>query len=86
MAAWRRMAVFVAVTIAVAITTTIYYRVAVAHLFPLATGSSSGPFSPVISTITVLVPVTLAIIEVGVAGWAIAGGVQQERARIRGPR
>jgi hypothetical protein len=86
MATWQRMAVLFATTIAVAVAAVIYYRVGVAHLFPMATGASSGPFSSVIGTLDVLVPITLAIIELGVAVWAISGGVQQERARMRGPR
>lgn len=83
MATWQRMAVFMAVTIAVAITAVLYYTVGVAELFPMATGQYAGPFSGVIGTMEAIVPPVLVIIELGVAVWAIAGGVQQERARAR---
>lgn len=83
MATWQRMAVFFATTIAVAIAGILFYRVGVAELFPMAAG---GPFSPAVDQLETLVPIVLAIIEVGVAAWALTGGVQQERSRVRGPR
>jgi hypothetical protein len=83
MATWQRMIVLFATTIGVGIAGIIYYRVGVDNLFPMAMG---GPFSPAVGTLETLVPLILALIEVGVAAWAIAGGVQQERARVRGPR
>lgn len=83
MATWQRFLVLMATTIAIGIGGIIYYRVGVDALFPMAQG---GPFTPVIDQMTVLVPLILALIEVGVAAWAIAGGVQQERTRVRGPR
>lgn len=86
MVTWRRMAVLGVVTIAIAIVGVIYYRVGVAHLFPIATGGSSGPWSGVIGTMKFVIPATLVIIELGVASWAISGGVQEERARMRGGR
>lgn len=86
MAAWKRFAILIAVTVAVSITGIIHYRVGVAHLYPLATGASSGPFTPAVQTLSTMVPLVLVIIELGVIAWVIFGGVQKERSRVRGPR
>ena len=86
MATWQRVAILIAVTIANSIAGIIYYRVGVAELFPMATGGSSGPFTPAVQTLSTLVPLVLVVIELGVIVWVIAGGVQRERSRVRGPR
>jgi hypothetical protein len=86
MATWQRVAILIAVTIANSIAGIIYYRVGVAELFPMATGPSSGPFTPAVTTLSTLVPLALVVIELGVIVWVIAGGVQRERSRVRGPR
>jgi len=86
MATWQRFGILVAVTIANSIAAIIYYRVGVAELFPMATGASSGPMTPAVTTLQTLVPVVIAVIELGVIVWVIAGGVQRERSRVRGPR
>lgn len=83
MATYHRIAIFIMVTIGVSITGVIYYRIGQGELFAMATEQFSGPFSSVISQLATLVPIILAIIEVGVAVWVISGGVQQERARVR---
>ena len=84
MATWQRMAVLFMVTIGVAIAGIIYYNVGVAHLFPMARNAQSGPFTGVVDTLDVMVPIILGIIELGTAVWAMSGGVQQERARVQG--
>lgn len=86
MATWARMAIFFQVTLASAVSGIIYYRVGVAHLFPMATGQNSGPFSSVIQTLDIIVPLVLVVAILGTGLWALAGGVQQERARVRGRR
>jgi len=86
MAAWQRFAILIAVTIANAIAGIIYYRVGVEHLFPMAQGGSSGPFTPAVNSLETLVPIVIAVIQLGVVVWVIAGGVQKERSRVRGPR
>jgi hypothetical protein len=86
MAAWQRFAILIAVTIANAIAGIIYYRVGVAELFPMATGASSGPFTPAVTTLETLVPIVIAVIQLGVVVWVVVGGVQKERSRVRGPR
>jgi len=86
MATWARMAIFFQVTLLSAITGIIYYRVGVAELFPRATGQHSGPFSPVIGNVQLIVPVVLVAAIMGTGLWALAGGVQKERARVGGRR
>ena len=81
MATYLRAIVLMMVTIGVGISGTIYYRVGVDHLFPLATGEHSGPFSSTINVMEWIVPLTLAILWLGTAAWVVAGGVQEERAR-----
>ena len=83
MGTWRRMAVLTVVTIAIAAVGIIYYRVGVAHLFPLATQTHAGPYSHVVDLLDWIVPVTLAIIELATILWAIGAGVKEERARVR---
>lgn len=85
MTTWRRMSIWFQVTIAVAIATLIYYRVGQDHLFDMVT-NGSGPFVSSIGLLAGVVPVALAIIELGVTVWVIAGGVQEERGVARGPR
>lgn len=80
------MGILIRVTIAVAISTLIYYRIGQDHLFDIAQNGSSGPFTEVIALLVGIVPVALAIIELGTILWVIAGGVQRERAVMRGPR
>jgi hypothetical protein len=86
MASWVRFAVLIAVTVANAIAGIIYYRVGVEHLFPMAQGGSSGPFTPAVNQLETLVPIVIAVIQLGVIIWVIVGGVQKERSRVRGPR
>jgi len=83
MVAWRRMGVFFAVTVAVAVAALIYYRVGVAHLFPMIRGQFSGPFTSAINLLDWAVPLSLVILELGTAAWALSGGVQREAARRR---
>jgi len=78
------MAVLFATTIAVATASIIYYRVGEEFLFKYATNEFSGPMTSTVELLIWIVPLTLAIIELGVAAWALAGGVQEERARVRG--
>jgi hypothetical protein len=86
MAAWQRFAILIAVTIANAITGIIYYRVGVEHLFARAQGASAGPFTPAVGTLETLVPIVIAVIQLGVVVWVVVGGVQKERSALRGPR
>lgn len=83
MATWQRMLVVLMVSIGVAIAGIIHFRFGVDVVYPMATGQFSGPFTPAVSALQTLVPLTLAIIELSVIAWAISGGVQRERARIR---
>lgn len=83
MATYHRIAIFIMTTISVSIAGVIYYRVGQGELFAMATQQFAGPFSPAVSQLTIMVPIVLAIIEGGVAIWVIAGGVQQERSRVR---
>jgi len=82
----RRFAVVFAVTIAVAVSALIFYRVGVDALFPVAQNGSSGPASSVIDLMAWAIPLSLVVIELGTIAWAIGGGVQEERARVRGGR
>lgn len=86
MATWQRMAVWFFVTIICAIAGIIHFRVGVAHLYPMATEEFSGPFSPAVERLEIIVPLALVVIILGVGVWAMAGGVQEERARVRGRR
>lgn len=86
MVTYQRMAVLIVVTVNVAIATLIYYRIGQDHLFEIARNSGSGPFTEVIGMLAGIAPVALAIIELGTILWVIAGGVQEERAVMRGPR
>lgn len=83
MATWRRMGILFAVTIAVGITAIIYYNVFAAHLFPMVTGQFSGPWTAPVRLADWAVPLALVVIELGTITWALAGGVQRERARRR---
>jgi len=83
MATWKRMGVVLVTTILVAIAAVIYYQVGVAHLFPMVYNEHSGPATDSVRLLEWAVPVTLAVLELGVVLWAIAGGVQEERARTR---
>lgn len=82
MSTYLRMAVLMATTIAVGVTGVIYYQVGVAHLFPMVY-DGGGPWTDAVKMLEWAVPVTLAILELGVIAWAISGGVQEERARVR---
>jgi len=88
MATWKRMAVLMATTIIVAIAAVIYYRVGVAHLFPMVYNQHDGPATSAVRMLDWMVPIALSVLELGVALWALSGGVQEERARssMRGPR
>jgi len=86
MAAWQRFAILIVVTVANAIAGIIYYRVGVEHLFPMAQGGSSGPFTPAVGTLETLVPIVIAVIQLGVVVWVVVGGGQKERSALRGPR
>jgi hypothetical protein len=77
------MGILFAVTVAVAAASIIYFNVFVAEFLPLATGQFSGPWTKSILLLEWAVPLTLVIIELGTASWALAGGVQRERARKR---
>lgn len=79
------MGILIRVTIGVAIATLIYYRVGQDHLFDIAQ-SNPGPFTEIIGLLVGIVPIALALIELGTVLWVIAGGVQRERAVMRGPR
>jgi hypothetical protein len=84
MATILRLAFASAVTIAVAVIGIVYYRV-FPPLRDMATGEMSGPFTQAVTTADTLVPITLAIVLLGVWVWALAGGVQEERSKVRGP-
>lgn len=86
MATWRRMVIVLVVAIGSSISGIIYYRVGRAHLFQLATGEMSGPFTPAVELLDVMVPAALTTLMLGTVAWAIAGGVQEERSRVRGRR
>jgi len=83
MSTYLRMAIVMATTIAVALAAVIYYQVGVAHLFPMVYNQHSGPATSAVRMLDWAIPVTLAILELGVIVWAISGGVQEERARVR---
>lgn len=83
MATWRRMTIAAATWIAIAVYGIIHYRVFVPHLLPLATETHSGPFSGPVEIANNILPPTALIIGVAVLYWAIAGGVQEERAQSR---
>lgn len=74
----QRLALAFTVTIGVAVTAIIYFRVG-NSLFELA--QTGGPFDPVIPMLEALVPVALVIILGGTWLWVIYGGVQQKRRR-----
>jgi len=80
MATWVRMMFWVQVVIATGASGIIYYRVGVAHLFPMTDG---GPWSGAVDTLEIIVPGVLALIVLGIAMWVIAGSVQDERTRVR---
>jgi nitrogen fixation-related uncharacterized protein len=86
MATWQRMGVVFAVTIGVGVAMIIHYRVGQAFLYSRATGQFSGPYTPAVELLAWAVPLALVVLELGVIVWAISGGVQRERARVRGPR
>jgi hypothetical protein len=83
MPTWARMAVFFAVSIGCSIAGIIYYRIGRAHIFPLARNEFSGPMSSSVEMLDVVVPVALVAILFGTGLWALGGGVQEERARVR---
>lgn len=83
MSLWRRLLVVVWVWIGIGITSIIYYRVGVAHLFPAATEEHTGPFSGPVETLELIVPAVLLILGFGVIVWAIVAGAQEERARYQ---
>jgi len=74
----QRLALAFTVTIGVAVTAIIYFRVG-NSLFDLA--QTGGPFDSVIPMLEVLVPVALVIILGGTWLWVIYGGVQRKRRR-----
>lgn len=82
MATYLRLAFATAVTVGVSIAAIVYYRV-FPPLRDMATNEFSGPFTQAVTTANTLVPITLLIILLGVWVWALAGGVQEERSRIR---
>lgn len=84
MATILRISFATAVTIGVAVAAIIYYRV-FPPLRDMATNEFAGPFTTAVTTADTLVPITLLIVLLGVWTWALAGGVQEERARVRGP-
>jgi len=86
MATWQRMAIWMWVTLGCAVSGIIHYRVGVAHLYPMATEEYPGPFSGPVESLEYLVPIVLVLIILGTGIWAMAGGVQEERARVRGRR
>jgi len=86
MASWVRFALLISWTVAASVGGIIYYRVGVEHLFPMAQGEFAGPFTPAVNQLETLVPITVVVIELGLIIWVIAGGVQKERSRVRGPR
>jgi len=86
MATWKRMAVWFMVTVMCAIGGIIHFRVGVAHLYPMATEQHTGPFTPAVERLEIIVPLSLVLLVLGVGVWAMAGGVQEERARVRGRR
>jgi len=74
----QRLALAFTVTIGVAVTAIIYFRVG-NSLFDLA--QTGGPFDSVIPMLEALVPVALVIILGGTWLWVIYGGVQRKRRR-----
>ena len=74
----QRLALAFTVTIGVAVTAIIYFRVG-NSLFDLA--QTGGPFDSVIPMLEALVPAALVIILGGTWLWVIYGGVQQKRRR-----
>ena len=81
MATWKRIAVGLANTIALAILGIIYQQVFVETLIPAQT--TEGTYSFLITWIDNLVPFIIAILLLTVWAWVIAGAVQEERTRDR---
>lgn len=86
MATWTRMVVVMLVAIGSSISGIIYYRIGQAALFPMARGEFSGPFTPAVELLVVIVPTALTTLMLGTVAWALAGGIQEEKARVRGRR
>lgn len=74
----QRLALAFTVTIGVAVTAIIYFRVG-NSLFDLA--QTGGPFDSVIPMLEALVPVALVLLLGGTWLWVIYGGVQRKRRR-----
>ena len=83
MASWIRIGIAFWVSVGCAIAGIIHYRVGVEYLYPLAINDFPGPMSSSVETLQYMVPAVLSIIILGMFAWALAGGVQEEKSRVR---
>lgn len=83
MSGLKRYGFAIKVTIGMAFAALIHFRIGVNVLYPLATGEFSGPFTPGVEALEVIVPVTIGIILVATWLWVFVSPVQEERARGR---
>jgi len=81
----KRVWFAIKVTITMGLTSIIYFRVGVDHLYPLAR-TFPGPFSQYVDALAQIIPIAIGIVLLAPWLWVIYGSVTEEKKRAVRPR